>query len=113
MEPQRFRSIKVPEWVYQNVRRAELALERPGATPLPREVLAPAACPACRGRLDRFELRYEYLTCNRCGYTQQNLATRSNFLGGMVLGIGLALLFQALSEGAAADRPARRRRGAR
>jgi len=101
MYVQQYRSIKVPVWVYENWKQAELALKRRGAedvAPLPAEILAPPRCPACHSRMRSFELRYSYRRCERCGYTQQDLTATSNFLGGAVLGVALTLLFKALSD---------------
>lgn len=105
---QHYRSIKVPGWVYTNWKQAELALQRRGEAALSKEVLAPSICPACRTEMHTLEMKYQYRSCDRCGYTQQDLSTTSNFLGGMVLGVGLALLLQALSDGTTSQQPRKR-----
>ncbi len=106
---QHYRSIKVPGWVYANWKQAELALHRRGEAAPPTEVLAPSICPACRSEMQTLDMTYHYRNCNRCGYTQQDLSGTSNFLGGMVLGIGLTLLLKALSEDDRAPQPRPRR----
>lgn len=108
---QAYRSIKVPGWVYTNWKQAELALQRQGGAALGMEVLAPSLCPACRSQMHTLEMQYQYRRCGRCGYAQQNLSGTSNFLGGMVIGVGLTLLLKALSEDNAAPQP--RKRGKR
>ncbi len=107
---QQYRSIKVPGWVYTNWKQAELALQRRGEGALSPEVLAPSVCPACRTQMQTLELNYQYRRCDRCGYAQQDLSGTSNFLGGMVLGVGLTLLLKALSEGDSTPQPRKRRK---
>ena len=99
MNPNDYRSIKVPAWVYQNIQQAELSLQRKGLENLPQEVIAPTQCPVCRMGLEVFEAKYEYRHCPQCGYMQQDFTAASNFFLGVVVGLGLALLLNALTEG--------------
>ncbi|MFA5794968.1 MAG: hypothetical protein WC980_07905 [Candidatus Brocadiia bacterium] len=93
-----YKSIRVPNWVYQNWQKAGEALAKKGIEVLPEKVLAPKKCPVCSAKLRMVKFKYEYLQCTKCDYSQQNFSSSSNFAGGVILGLGLALLFNALSK---------------
>jgi len=93
-----YKSIRVPAWVYNNWGKAENALAKKGLDALPEKILAPQKCPVCNSNLKSVNLKYEYLSCPKCNYTQQNFSTSSNFLGGVLLGLGIAVLLDALSK---------------
>lgn len=99
-----YKSIKVPTWVYENGKRAEVELLRRGLNSVPQESLEPSTCPICATLLETFELKYQYVGCPNCGYKQQTFSAASNIatvgaaLGlGAILGLALGALFRELS----------------
>jgi len=86
-----YRSIKVPQWVYENSKQASLFLSRKGIEGLPKEVLSPKYCPICKTEMEELELKYTYKRCPHCGYTQQDFIASSNFLKGALIGGGISL----------------------
>ena len=95
-----YRNIKVPEWAYENCRRAETELMRRGLNALPSEVLEPSVCPVCQNELmSQVEVRYHYATCTNCGYRQQAFGVASSAPAfGAVIGIAALLLIYLLSQ---------------
>ena len=86
-----YKSIKVPKWVYDNSKQVALAISRKGIENIPKEVLSPEACPICKSKMEKVELRYSYKKCSHCGYTQQDFVASSNFLKGVPIGGGIAI----------------------
>ena len=86
-----YKSIKVPEWVYENSKQAALILSRKGTDSLPTEVLSPEYCPKCNSKMEKLELKYSYKKCPHCGYKQQDFTASSNFLKGIGIGTGIGL----------------------
>ena len=100
MDHEDFRSIKVPKWVYDNLEEGKLRLSRKGLEALPQEILSPKKCPVCGGKMKAAESGSgkEFLECAKCGYVQQKFSTDSTgaFIGGVVVGLGLAALIAML-----------------
>lgn len=94
---EQYKSIKVPQWVYENLEQAKLTIARKGTESLPQEVLSPECCPICTSAMEKLELKYSYKKCPHCGYMQQDFKASSNFLKGALIGgsvgLGLSLLF--------------------
>lgn len=114
-----YRTIKVPQWVYADLKQATAKMQSSAVMVAPRrpaldpQVLAPRECPVCRSEMKELSagLKYEYRHCGQCGYTAQDLtATASaNFFGGVVIGVGLTLLLKMLADSGGSKPPARRR----
>lgn len=87
-----YKTIKVPQWVYENAKEVELTLMRKGFGNLPTKVLNPRECPICSSTLEPSEEDDEYVRCKRCGYTQQKFDPKVN---GVVLGtaVGVGLIY--------------------
>lgn len=102
-----YKSIKVPDWVYENWKRTETEIARRGLRSVPQKVLQPNQCPVCASQMQVLKLKYEYLKCNQCGYCQQNFSVTSNFFGGVLLGLGLSALLTALAQ---PSKPRKRRK---
>ena len=99
-----YKTIKVPLWVYANAKEAELMLLRKGLERLP-EILEPQHCPLCKSELyphpeeDQKEqegLKYDYLRCSHCGYTQRRFEEAGEPSLGEAIGIGLVYLLNKL-----------------
>ncbi len=92
-----YKTIKVPKWVYENAKEAELTLMRKGFGNLPTKVLSPKECPICSSTLQAGEEDDEYVRCKRCGYTQQKFDPKVNgIVLGTAVGVGLIYLLNIL-----------------
>jgi hypothetical protein len=98
-----YKTIKVPLWVYENAKQVELLLLRKGLGRLPETVLEPAHCPNCKSELqlfqqdeERLRLRYDYLRCSHCGYTQPRFEASGEPSLGTAIGIGLVYLLNTM-----------------
>ena len=89
---QEYRVIRVPEWVYQNIKTAEGLLERKGIDKIPKKVKEVSKCPHCR--IDLKQTNNGKLVCERCGFTFPEIKEEDTFLKGLALGsvIGLAVV---------------------
>jgi len=90
------KTIKVPLWVYENAKEAELTLLKKGISQVPGDVRQPQSCPICQSGLETFTTEkraHECLRCPHCGHTQQRFTDRSG--EGIVLGtaIGMSLVY--------------------
>jgi hypothetical protein len=102
----KYRTIKVPEAVYQNTLRLQADLIRKGTGSLPAKLSDPDRCPRCGGPVHRLTVGAEFVSCDAaaCGYQQQSLAaeatgkTITTLALGMLLGLGVAAVFSALKE---------------
>lgn len=95
-----YKTIKVPVWVYENAKEAELALMRKGLGRLPETVLQPTQCPICKSELNLTKLdgTKTYLICLHCGYTQPRFVggTEGQIALGTAIGMGLVHLLNTL-----------------
>lgn len=102
----KYRTIKVPESVYQNTLRLRADLVRNGTGTVPTELGDPSRCPRCGGPVHRVTVGAEFVSCDAdaCGYKQQSLSVDTTgktvaTLGlGMLLGLGIAAVFSALND---------------
>lgn len=94
-----YKMIKVPSWVYDNLKQTKLVLERKRLIP-DTTLTSPDICPRCKKPMEILKVKYEYKKCLSCGYTQQkiNFATAGNIALGMIISLGAAALWQHLSE---------------
>lgn len=60
-KPELYRTIKVPQWVHENCKQAEVVLQRKGLEILPKEILEPTNCPICHSEMNDFIAKYEYM----------------------------------------------------
>lgn len=92
-----YKTIKVPQWVYENAKEVELMLMRKGYENLPSKVLSPRECPICSSTLESLEEDDQYVRCERCGYTQQKFDPKVNgIVMGTAIGMGLIYLLNTL-----------------
>ncbi len=103
-----YKTIKVPLWVYENAKEAELALIKKGVTQVPGDVRDPQTCPICKSGLDPFvteKRAHEYLRCPHCGYTQQRFTDRAGegIVLGTAIGMGLVYFLHGLFKGSPSD----------
>lgn len=99
--PETYKTIKVPMWVYANAKEAELAILRRGFSRLPHSVLQPKSCPICKSALNQNQPDDEnlkfYLTCLHCGYTQPKFEGGTEGIAlGTTIGMGLVHLLHTL-----------------
>ena len=99
-----YKTIKVPLWVYENAKEAELALIKKGVGQIPGDVREPHACPICKSGLEPFvteKRAHEYLRCPHCGYTQQRFtaAAGEGIVLGTAIGMGLVYFLNGLFKG--------------
>jgi hypothetical protein len=110
MPPRNYKSITVPTFSYDAALKARADLLQRGLASVPDDVLEPKACPHCQGVVDHVTVGIEHIKCRSCGYAQQTVDVSGSTLGqvglGVVIGLGLAALFKAISE--ADERPAKR-----
>lgn len=93
--PTDYRTIKVPEWLYEDIRKVVDKLRHNGLMWVPVEVLEPKCCPLCRAKPNRDETVYCLVVCPKCGYSWLPLVSAPKTTAGSVLGMGLnALLMQ-------------------
>lgn len=100
-DPEAYKTIKVPAWVYINAKEAELALMRKGVGRLPDSVLQPTKCPICKSGLDIRKIddssEKTYLYCPNCGYTQPKFeGSMEGIALGTAIGMGLVHLLNTL-----------------
>jgi len=100
-DPEAYKTIKVPAWVYINAKEAELALMRKGVGRLPESVLNPTKCPICKNELNTMKIEESggktYLLCPNCGYTQPKFeGTMEGIALGTAIGMGLVHLLNTL-----------------
>jgi hypothetical protein len=92
MKPQRYRSVKVPAWVYENMLLAKgdlLVRGRGRGANLPRELRAPTRCPRCSAQL---KLRRACFTkCPRCRFSIPTIDRRADL--GVIAGLALSALY--------------------
>lgn len=96
-----YKTIKVPVWVYENAKEAELALMRKGVGRLPNSVLNPTQCPICKSELSLKQSddsgEKTYLMCLHCGYTQPKFeGSMEGIALGTAIGMGLVHLLNTL-----------------
>jgi len=99
-----YKTIKVPLWVYENAKEAELALIKKGVGQIPGDVREPQTCPICKSGLEPFvteKRAHEYLRCPHCGYTQQRFTDRTGegIVLGTAIGMGLVYFLNGLFKG--------------
>lgn len=99
-DPEAYKTIKVPAWVYINAKEAELALMRKGVSRLPDSVLQPTRCPICKSPLNLRKMddtEKTYLQCPNCGYTQPKFeGSMEGVALGTAIGMGLVHLLNTL-----------------
>ncbi len=99
-DPEAYKTIKVPAWVYINAKEAELALMRKGVGRLPDSVLQPTKCPICKDDLNLRRMDdtgKAYLHCPNCGYTQPKFeGSMEGVALGTAIGMGLVHLLNTL-----------------
>ncbi len=100
-DPEAYKTIKVPAWVYINAKEAELALMRKGVGRLPDSVLQPTKCPICKDALNLRKIDdtggKAYLHCPNCGYTQPKFeGSMEGVALGTAIGMGLVHLLNTL-----------------
>jgi ribosomal protein S27AE len=91
-----YRSVKIPEWVYENALATRSELLRRGLDALPEEVREPQKCPRCGGKMEALadEPRFE---CGAgCGYSQDRVGEGEGVPLGVLFGLGLASLLERL-----------------
>jgi len=90
--------VKVPAWVYENLRQLKLQIERKPTT-ITTEIASPKFCPKCGEPMESIKMKYEYVKCPKCGYTQQkiNFSVGGSMALGIVIGLGAAILLSYLS----------------
>ena len=107
----RYRSTKLPSYVFDEAELARAKLITGGIKRLPKEVLAPEKCPICGSKMRGFEVRtrVSYYVCDNCGYKQPginvdvkgtDIASLATGLGlGVLIGLGLAALIYLVTRG--------------
>jgi transposase-like protein len=116
-----WKTVKIPEWAYENALLAKGDVLVRSAAALPVELLSPAKCPRCDSELELVRVGYERVQCTQCNYKQERFeASSTNLRGigiGVLLGLGLAALFRSESRPVDTRRTVRaqaiRRRAAR
>ena len=90
--------VKIPSWVYENLRQAKLQVERKGIA-IPK-IISPQECPNCKNQLESVRAQFEYIKCPECGYTQKRmeLSAGGNIALGIIIGLGAAALLNYLSD---------------
>ena len=98
-DPEEYKMIKVPAWVYNNLKQTRIAMERHRLNPK-KDLTALKNCPACNTEMKNFKLKYEYDVCEKCGYTQQriDLSATGHIALGIIIGLGAAALWKYLSK---------------
>jgi hypothetical protein len=106
--PVSYRDIKVPEPIYQNTQILRQKALELGFGQIRDEIGTTSQCPLCQSPMEQFRAEYQYNTCPKCGFSQQQIAAAgSGALGlGVIIGLGLAALAQLLSD---SDQAPRRR----
>ncbi len=111
----KYRSTKLPSYVYDEAELVRAKLITGGIKQLPRELLAPEKCPVCGSKMQGFELRARvaYYVCENCGYKQPSvnidakgtdISSLATALGlGVLIGLGLAALLYLISQGGEAE----------
>lgn len=91
--------VKLPAWAYDNLRQAKLQIERRGIN-MGAELVSPKICPKCGKPMESIKVKYEYVKCPKCGYTQQkiNFSVGSNIALGIIIGLGTAALLSYLND---------------
>ncbi|GAH39890.1 unnamed protein product, partial [marine sediment metagenome] len=94
-----YKMIKVPAWVYDNLKQAKLAIERKKLS-IKSDFTSSNKCPRCKKPMETFKARFEYNRCLNCGYTQQkiDLSAAGNIALGIIIGLSTAALWQYLSD---------------
>lgn len=94
-----YKMIKVPAWVYDNLKQTKIALERKRVALNP-DLTAPDICPRCGERMETLNLKYEYNKCLTCGYTQQRIdfSATGHIALGIIIGLGAAALWHYITE---------------
>lgn len=93
-----YKSVKIPEWAYENVLAARGELARRGLNALDPDVLAPPTCPRCKGPV---ELAAQKVQCHACGYRQEAVMESAGGGGaslalGVLIGLGIAALLSSI-----------------
>lgn len=101
------KTVKIPDWAYENALAAKGELVRRGLNALPKELLTPALCPRCATALRPGKPEDEQVVCEKCGYRQdrQGALASSGVSLGTIIGLGIAALLERLGP-AANDLPA-------
>lgn len=101
MNAEDYKTVKVPQWVYDNAIAVRGDLVRQGLDSVPAELLEPPQCPRCGSEVDYLRVEYEQLDCGSCGYKQRSMSASSNTgkgIGiGILLGLGIAAIASAMS----------------
>lgn len=92
----KYKTIKIPEATYDEIRKAQIELANVGIRNIPNEIVE--KCPYCDTKLDSVELKYEYAECPKCHYQHQNvnIGAKGTFAIGVIVGIGMALFIRSL-----------------
>ena len=91
----RYRTIRVPEWVYFAAVLARSDTLNQGLQSIPAQLREPTVCPRCRSTLKATE--ESTIECESCGFRHQKVATSGSDLAGVglgvIIGLGLAAYF--------------------
>jgi hypothetical protein len=106
-----WKTVKIPAWAYENALMAKGDVLTRGLGALPPGLLSPRTCPRCDSPLASAPSEADRVRCTRCNYKQERLEAGGTSLTsvgiGVLIGLGLAALFQS------AQRPVDTRRTAR
>ncbi len=99
MVKMKYKTVKVPEWAYENAVKAQNELARRGLDTLPEHIVAPPVCPHCGGdNVNHVHVELDYMRCNGCGFEQQKVVGTGNALVhvglGVLLGLGVTALLK-------------------
>jgi hypothetical protein len=99
-----YKTVKVPEWAYNNALAMRGQIIRHGIEVLPEPIREPQKCPSCGGEVTRTSIGFEHVVCAAgCGFEQQTVEASGNTLKaigiGALFGIGLTALGLALVGG--------------
>ena len=92
----KYRSTKLPSYVFDEAELARAKLITGGIKRLPKKLLAPEKCPICGNKMRGFEVRTQvsYYVCDNCGYKQPgiNVDVKGTDIASLATGLGLGVL---------------------
>jgi hypothetical protein len=101
-DPLGWRTIKGPNWVYENAGQVKNDVLMQGVGALPETLRTPTRCPRCQNRkvtVQRGQDGTTTITCAKCDYQQLAMvgAAVGAFGLGVLLGLGITALLQGLA----------------
>jgi len=95
-----YKTIKIPEPVYNNIQTVRRELAMKGLEKLPKEFREMKICPACNSPMEGIEVQASYYHCTHCNYSQQSLDLNAAgaFAVGAAVGLGIAALLYLLTQ---------------